>query len=213
MLNRESENRFIQDSEASRLLKMVGHWELYKKIVGLPGDIFEVGVFKGSSLIQWATFRHALENPEGRRIVGFDSFGAFPVSDEASGADRDFADLFTAEAGFPDEKDVLEGIISQKGFPNIELVEGDIFNTLPTYVSERGNLRVAMAHIDVDLYGPTKLAIELTWPRLVRGGVLALDDYGFVEGASQAIDEFIHDQGLELVRLGTYSAPSFVIKS
>lgn len=211
-MGREFENRFIQESEPSRLLKMVGHWELYKKIVHLPGEIFDVGVFKGSSLIQWATYRQALENPEGRKIVGFDTFSAFPVDANASEADRAFVSRFTSEAGVPGEKAALQGHLSAKGFSNVELVGGDIFDTIPEYLANRPECRLALAHVDVDLYGPTQLAIKEVWSRIVRGGVLLFDDYGFVAGASQAVDEFLEREGLDAQRLNTYPAPSFVIK-
>lgn len=74
------ENGFILTSEPYRLGKILAHYEIYKKIVNLPGDVFELGVFKGNSLIQFATFRHLLENDKSRKIVGFDIFGYFPAT-------------------------------------------------------------------------------------------------------------------------------------
>ena len=74
------ENGFILTSEPYRLGNILAHYELYKKIVHLPGDVVELGVFKGNSLIQFATFRSLLENDKSRKIVGFDAFGEFPQS-------------------------------------------------------------------------------------------------------------------------------------
>ena len=98
---RNAENKWIQDSAPSRLLKMIGHWEIYKMAVSRPGDVFEIGVFKGSSLIQWATFRQALENPDSRKIVAFDMFGPFPVSPSDSPRDHEFVRQFSRDAGQP----------------------------------------------------------------------------------------------------------------
>jgi hypothetical protein len=72
------ENGFYWFSSPTRLNKMLAHYELYKSIVGLPGDIFELGVYKAASLIRLATFRNLLENDFSRKIVGFDAFGKFP---------------------------------------------------------------------------------------------------------------------------------------
>ena len=41
------ENGFYLTSQPYRLGNMLAHYELYKMIVGLPGDIIELGVFKG----------------------------------------------------------------------------------------------------------------------------------------------------------------------
>ena len=74
----EYENGFILTSKPYRLGNIMAHYELYKKIINLPGDVVELGVFKGNSLIQFATFRELLENEGSRKIIGFDIFGKFP---------------------------------------------------------------------------------------------------------------------------------------
>ena len=72
------ENGFYLTSNPSRLGKVLTHYELYKMIINLPGDIVEFGVFKGSSLIKWATFRELFENTDSRKVIGFDIFGKSP---------------------------------------------------------------------------------------------------------------------------------------
>lgn len=52
------ENGFYLFSSVSRINKLLSHYELYKMILGLPGHIFELGVYKGASLIRFATFRN-----------------------------------------------------------------------------------------------------------------------------------------------------------
>ena len=69
------ENGFYLTSSITRLGKIIVHYELYKMINNLPGDIVEFGVFKGASLIRWGTFRELFENPHSRKIIGFDDFG------------------------------------------------------------------------------------------------------------------------------------------
>jgi O-methyltransferase len=51
--------------------------------------------------------------------------------------------------------------------------------------------RVAWAHIDVDIYQSVHDCIRFLYPRLVPGGVMVFDDYGFPScpGARQAVDE------------------------
>lgn len=76
------ENGFYLTSEPYRFGNILSHYELYKKIVELPGDVIELGVFKGSSFIQFCTYREILENEKSRKIIGFDAFGECPVPEK-----------------------------------------------------------------------------------------------------------------------------------
>ena len=55
------ENIFYQYSDVSRISKLLFHYELYKKIIKLNGDIVECGVFKGSSFIRFLTYTKLFE--------------------------------------------------------------------------------------------------------------------------------------------------------
>ena len=66
-------------SKASRLNKVVCHYEIFKKTLNVPGSIIECGVFKGISLIRFLTFRDLFGNSLKKRVIGFDAFGKFPA--------------------------------------------------------------------------------------------------------------------------------------
>ncbi|HJR74839.1 MAG TPA: TylF/MycF/NovP-related O-methyltransferase [Luteimonas sp.] len=70
------------------------------------------------------------------------------------------------------------------------------------YVSER---RFRLVHIDVDLYQPTKDSLEFFYPRMVEGGAIVIDDYGFLTcpGARTAADEFAASVGKRMLHLPT----------
>ena len=73
-----SENIYHLKTDTTRISTLINHYELYKKIISLPGDVVECGVFKGISLTRFLTFREILENNYSRKIYGFDVFGKFP---------------------------------------------------------------------------------------------------------------------------------------
>ena len=50
------ENKFYQFSDPSRMMKIVYHYEIYKMIMNLKGQIIECGVFKGNSLSEILIF-------------------------------------------------------------------------------------------------------------------------------------------------------------
>ena len=72
-----SENVFYLKTDISRLSKAIYQYEIYKKILNIPGDMVELGVFRGVSLVRFATYRSILENNYSRKIIGFDDFGKF----------------------------------------------------------------------------------------------------------------------------------------
>jgi hypothetical protein len=93
--------------------------------------------------------------------------------------------------------------------PRIELVVGDVEETVPDYVRRNPGLRIALLHFDVDLYRPTRVALEQLWPLVVPGGVVAFDEYGIPpwEGESRAVDEFFAGRDVELKRFDWCSNP------
>jgi Macrocin-O-methyltransferase (TylF) len=205
------ENGFYLTSKHDRFGKFLAHYELYKKIVDLPGNIIECGVFKGNSLIRFASFRELLENSYSRKLIGFDIFGEFPET--SFEADKKFLDRFTKSAGSESiSKDELESVMSFKNFTNVELVKGDINQTVPEYVKEHPELKIALLHIDTDVYEPAVTILNSFFDHVVRGGLIVLDDYGTFPGETKAVDEFIKTRDLSIRKLPFYQVPSYIIK-
>jgi hypothetical protein len=205
------ENGYYLTCETSRIGKFLNHLEIYKKILELPGDVLEFGVYKGSSILRVLSFRELLENSFSRKVVGFDIFGKFPDA-LALETDRKFVEEFEGNGGFGISKEELEGHLDNKGFTNYQLVKGDINETIHKYLAANPALKISLLHIDVDVYEPTKVILESLWDRVVKGGILMLDDYGTVEGETRAVDEFFEGQGVEICKPGFNYIPAFVVK-
>jgi hypothetical protein len=204
------ENGFYLTSDISRLGKQIAHYEIYKQIVGIPGEILEFGVYKGSSMIRFATYRELLENTYSRKIIGFDVFGEFPKTDRAD--DNEFIELFENSGGNGIDKSDLEAFIDYKGIRNIDFIEGNILKTLPNYVDSKKYLKISLLHIDVDVYEPTKFILEKLYDRVVTGGIIVFDDYSKVTGATDAIDEFMKDKKEKINKLSFSHIPSYIVK-
>lgn len=205
------ENGFYLTCENSRLSDFIAHCEIYKMILGIPGDIVECGVYKGSSLIQFLCFREYFENAESRKVFGFDVFGKFPNELELD-SDRSFVQRFESEGGYGISKDDLESYLSKKGLRNFQLIKGDVIETLPQFIERNPERRFSLVHVDVDVYEPTVCILENLWDRLVRGGLLVFDDFGTVEGETRAVDEFLDKTSVRLKKLPYKHKPSFLIK-
>ncbi len=64
---------------------------------------------------------------------------------------------------------------------------------IPDVLMQLPNTAIAFAHVDVDLYTPTYESLLWVSKRLVNGGMIICDDYGFetCPGATKACDQFI----------------------
>lgn len=206
----EYENGFYLTSALSRIGKLLGQYEVYKRITGLPGEVVECGVYKGASLLRLLSFRELLEAPDSRKVIAFDAFGRFPRTSD--GADNTWLEGFEREGGDGIPAGELQRVLARKGFRNTELVPGDINQTVPAYVASHGQLRIALLHIDVDCYEPTVTALEHLFERVVPGGLVVFDDYGRVAGASRAVDEFLLRHPHRLEKPSICHIPAFLVK-
>ena len=124
------------------------------------------------------------------RVIGFDTFEAeFPNAREyememAVQHSRNFdANAY----------DMIRDTVRRFGLKHrIELVKGDIAETLPRYLKKNPGLRVCLVHCDLDIYEPTLETLKNVWPRVVSGGLMVFDEYGeYHWGESDAVDDFL----------------------
>lgn len=205
------ENGFYLTCETGRIGKFLNHLEIYKKILNLPGDILEFGVYKGTSFVRLISFRDLLEHSSSRKIIGFDVFGKFPA-DLVLESDKKFVENFENAGGYGISKTELENHLKNKQTTNYELIEGDIRITIQDFLEKNPSLKISLLHIDVDVYEPTRVILENLWDKVVKGGVLMLDDYGTVEGETKAVDDFFKNKSIQINKPPYYHIPSYIVK-
>jgi hypothetical protein len=207
----EYENGFYLSCAPGRIGKLLAHYELAASVRNVPGAYVECGVFKGASFARFAAFRHLFESEGTRRLVGFDTFGKFPET--AFEADVEQRRRFVASAG--DESisvDQLMDVLGRKNCQaNVELVAGNILETVPDYVRRHPELRIALLHVDVDVFEPTDVVMRTLAPLVVPGGVIILDDYGIFPGATQAIDAYLRGRREHIRKFPFALAPAYIV--
>jgi hypothetical protein len=208
----EYENNFYLSCQTSRLTKILAHYEAFRLIGTLPGAVVECGVFKGTSLVRFAAFREMFGGAASRPIIGFDTFDTFP--DTAHAGDAALRQQFIQAAGASSiSSDQLMEVLRHKRLDqNVELVAGDITETLPAYAEKHPELKIALLNLDTDIYEPARVILEVLFPRLVTGGVLLIDDYGVFPGETQAFDAYFAGTGVKVQRFPFAPTPCFVVK-
>ncbi len=193
-------NEFLMQGPIDRFAKMLVRYELFRRVIELPGDIVEGGVFKGAGLFFWAKLIQIFNPLSKRRVIGFDTFEGYPQQ-AAHGCDAKTGERFLQEANYipvPPET-LMTTAASQQLDHRIELVKGDAALTIKEYVQCNPGFRVALLNIDFDVYEATTAALEHLYPLVVPGGVIAFDDYGVRGwGESAAVDTFLEGRSLVL---------------
>ncbi len=208
----EFENNFYLTCNNDRISKLLIQYELFSMTKKIPGEIVECGVFKGTSLIRLATFRE-LFNKKRKKIIGFDTFGKFPSADFSR--DTKLRKKFVQQSGNQSiSVSQLEKILKQKKISkNIELVKGDITKTVPKFLERYPKLEISLLNLDVDLYEPSKIILEYFYPKLTKGGIIILDDYGVFPGETKAVNEFFKNKKIKIQRFGFRKTPAYIVKN
>jgi O-methyltransferase len=165
--------------------------QLVRLVTGLSGDTAECGVYKGAS--SWLIAEANRKNGGGRARVHhvFDSFEG--LSDPG---DNDLP--YWSRGALACGLDEVQSSLAEFG-DSVKFYRGWI----PSRFSEVQGESFCFVHIDVDLYEPTRDSIAFFYDRLVLGGVLVCDDYGFgtCPGATRACDEHLADKPEKMIAL------------
>ena len=156
-------------------------YEMFKRVLSVQGSVVECGVLFGGGLMAWAQLSAILEpmNHQ-RRIIGFDTFDGFVgISEEDEKGTSSF--LNKGDYAVDSYDDLKEGIGLYdanrflRHISKVELVKGNICQTLPQYLEAHPHLVVSLLNVDFDLFEPTKVALEHLVPRMPKGAIIAFD--------------------------------------
>jgi hypothetical protein len=174
--------------------------QLFKLVLEVDGDVAECGAYKGGSAFFLA--RHIVERRLDKRLCLFDSFEGLSVPASIDG-DYWQTGALTSSIG-----DIERALAPLGPTPFVEFYKGWI----PERFAEIANRRFCFVHIDVDLYQPSLDSIIFFYPRMERGGIILLDDYGFdsCPGVTSAIDQFMADKSEPIINLP--SGGAFIMK-
>ena len=180
------------------------------------GDYYEFGVYQGVSLcralevdITWAkkTKRKNIVN-----FYGFDSFEGLPYIKSEDHLDG--YEVFQQGQFSGTRATVVMEEITRQGLPleRVTLVEGFYSKALKSDATKKllQDSRVAIAHIDCDLYSSASECLDFLNSRLIDGAVLLFDDWYCYRGRSdkgvhRAFDEWIKSTGYNANEYFSYS--------
>jgi O-methyltransferase len=143
-------------------------WQLVGQATKLSGSFIEVGVWRGGTgaLIASAAKKNGIAAP----LYLCDTFQGVVkagIHDSAyKGGEHADTSIRTVEA-----------LMKSLGLTNYRIVEGIFPDATSHLIPE--NERFRLCHIDVDVYDSARDIVDWVWNRIVPGGLIVFDDYGF----------------------------------
>ena len=197
---------FLKDTNVDRLQKVLSKYELFKKIVNVPGDICECGVFRGSGIFTWVKLLKLFKPNNNFKVVGFDFF-------EKKHRTKSKFNLDKKVLKFHDKGTIsqleLKKRCKELNFNNLKLYAGDVKKTTKKYAKENFGSRIALLYLDVDNYEGTLEILKNLYKKMAKGGVIAFDEYALHgHGESDAVDEFFKNKKLKLKSFSWANSPT-----
>ena len=208
----EYENNFYLSCDNSRIGKILAHYELFKIANDLPGAIVECGVFKGVSLVRFSMFRELFGHSSSKKIIAFDSFGKFPNTKYQHDLKLRRNFIKTSGKEGISKQQLVKVLKNKKIDKNTDLIKGDITQTVPRYLKTHPQLKISLLNLDTDIYEPAVTILENLYSRIVKGGVLILDDYGNFPGETKAVDDYFKNKNVKIRKFPFAMTPSYIIK-
>jgi len=187
----------------------------------IEGDIVECGVWRGGSSM---TAAEALlkNNDTSRTLYLYDTYEGMTApteKDTRMGGHLAYTqkqfDVSQKDDGintwcYASLEDVKENMATT-GYPQDKLhfVKGDVLKTIPETMPEK----ISILRLDTDFYDSSKHELEHLYPRLVKGGVLILDDYGIWDGQRKAVEEYFGQHNINLLIVRVDSSCRIAIKN
>ena len=171
----------------------------------IPGALVECGVWRGGNIeVMVRTLQHL--GVRDRDVYLYDTFAGMPQPDacDDEGLDcasnnratweqhRTEADGAAGSDWMRAGVDLVRERLDPLGYPGerLHFVKGLVEDTIPRVMPDR----IAILRLDTDFYRSTKHELMHLYPRLQRGGILIIDDYGAMPGSRRATDEFAAEQ-------------------
>ena len=167
-------------------------YALVRSLEKIPGDIVEVGTYRGGSA------KLIAEAEPNKEIHLFDTFTGLPEVSK----DLDASRFSTGQYATPLAN--VEAYL--KAYPHVHLYPG----FFPETAGPIKDKKYSFVHLDVDIYQSTKDSLAFVYERVSPGGAILSHDYSTAEGVRKAFTEFFADKPEAVIEL--MSSQCLVIK-
>ena len=159
-------------------------WQLVQKVQSLNADaaVLEVGVWRGGTAGIMA-----------QQLSNLKSTATLYLADTFTGVAKagDNDSFYTGGEHNDTSQQIVEDVLKNKNqYLHYKILKG-IFPEDTAHEIKTGE-QFGLCHIDVDVYDSAKDILEWVWDKLIPGGVVVFDDYGFhsCTGVTKLVDGY-----------------------
>ena len=198
------DNLFLY-SDPKLISRLLFFNEIYKKLLDIPGYIFEFGTRYGNFASALMSMRDIYEPyNRNRKIIACDTFEGLKGITKKDNIYK--SNDFSTPKNYEKYLEKLLAIKEKFGaLPNVkryEILKGDASLTVKNFLKKNKETVIAMAFFDMDIYKPTKDVLKTILPYLVKGSILIFDDAicELSSGETEAIREVFDLNKIKLRR-------------
>ena len=165
----------------------INNLKIAEKAKKIEGDIVECGVWRGGMIAGIAELLGAKS-----KYFLYDSFEGLPEAKAIDGQSAlnwqndvkgdYYFDNCKAEINYANEAMSKTGV-------DFELIKGWFENTVPTNKHDS----ISLLRLDADWYDSTKICLEHLFPKVVKDGIIIIDDYYVWEGCTKAVHDYLSE--------------------
>jgi hypothetical protein len=176
--------------------------------IQVEGDFVECGVHTGilsGAVMTWLDFAREA----GRKFYLFDTWQGIPP-EQVSEEEKRFGVLDMNRKYQDGDANHAAVVKKFSRWPNAVVVRGRVPDTLAVMAQSKA---VAYVSIDMNVAAAEMAAADFLWPRIARGGLILLDDYGWAAHVNQkkAWDAWARQQGIMILAIPT--GQGLIVKS
>jgi len=215
----DSFNNFIFSNDIKIFGKLLYKLHFFKLTEKLPGDIVEIGVFKGSGIAAWLKILKVFCPNTNKKVIGFDFFSKETVNSYTK--EKECGNSLNEVMNRVDENNLtlnaVTNNIKQSGFDisKFILVEGDVKFSIKEFIDSSPGFRISILYLDADLMEPTYYSLLYLWDRIVPGGYIVFDEYEYHKfNECSGLEKFLKEKQIEFtVETTNFLQPTaFMIK-
>lgn len=218
-INATKFNEFIFSNDLKLLGKLLHRHLFFTQTKDLPGDIVEIGVFKGSGVCTFSKFIDIFCPNSHKKVIGFDLFNENNEEVLNKYSINDKNKMMKVYSRVNNDDLSLNSVnerLCNSGSHKYMLIKGDVEESIPLFIEENPGLKISILYIDVDLEQPTYISLKYLWDKIVPGGIIVFDEYQYHKfSESIGVDKFFKELNLKYeIKSTNWVAPTaYIIKN
>lgn len=182
----------VKDNTLIDKYRLFEIWQMVEESAKLPeGDLIEVGVWRGGSGALIAKKAKLLELKS--TVYLCDTFsGVVKAGDQDS--------KYIGGEHSDTSVELVKELMKKFGVNNTEILVGMFPEDSANLIEDK---KFRFAHVDVDVYQSSKDIVNWIWPRLLVGGIIVFDDYGY--SGCDGVTKYINEERIKKDRVILYN--------